>query len=269
MHSLIDWTWYVPGNACVALICAGWLAGRGPLTAPRPAAQATGARSTRHAASGGEASALRSAGWRGWARGVGPTRGALAAAAILAALLAAWSQWQPQRSEDARQEALNLLASRPVAAEAAAERAVSRDPLSAEALFALGEVQSVRGAPARARATLEKAVRLQPSNPKTWLALGRFELGAGRPAAALSALRATIYLDPESIAPENITPPASQREGIEIYNDYIEALRATQAPARVKSGSGRRAGAAAGARRGARRRSAARHTGSRSPRSAG
>ncbi len=30
-HSLIDWTWYVPGNAVVALICAGWLAGRGPL----------------------------------------------------------------------------------------------------------------------------------------------------------------------------------------------------------------------------------------------
>ncbi len=30
-HSLVDWTWYVPGNACVALLCAGWLAGRGPL----------------------------------------------------------------------------------------------------------------------------------------------------------------------------------------------------------------------------------------------
>ena len=33
VHSLIDWTWYVPGNACVALLCAGWLAGRGPLAA--------------------------------------------------------------------------------------------------------------------------------------------------------------------------------------------------------------------------------------------
>ncbi len=30
-HSLIDWTWYVPGDACVALLCAGWLAGRGEL----------------------------------------------------------------------------------------------------------------------------------------------------------------------------------------------------------------------------------------------
>ncbi len=30
IHSQVDWTWYVPGNACVALLCAGWLAGRGP-----------------------------------------------------------------------------------------------------------------------------------------------------------------------------------------------------------------------------------------------
>ena len=31
VHSLIDWTWFVPGNAVVALLCAGWVAGRGPL----------------------------------------------------------------------------------------------------------------------------------------------------------------------------------------------------------------------------------------------
>jgi hypothetical protein len=31
VHSTVDWTWFVPGNACVALLCAGWLAGRGPL----------------------------------------------------------------------------------------------------------------------------------------------------------------------------------------------------------------------------------------------
>ena len=28
VHSLIDWTWFVPGNAVVALLCAGWVAGR-------------------------------------------------------------------------------------------------------------------------------------------------------------------------------------------------------------------------------------------------
>ncbi len=31
VHSFADWTWYVPGDAFVALLCAGWLAGRGPL----------------------------------------------------------------------------------------------------------------------------------------------------------------------------------------------------------------------------------------------
>jgi hypothetical protein len=35
VHSFVDWTWYVPGDACVALLCAGWLAGRGPLNAWR------------------------------------------------------------------------------------------------------------------------------------------------------------------------------------------------------------------------------------------
>ena len=42
VHSFIDWTWFVPGNACVALLCAAWVAGRGPLatradTPPRTA----------------------------------------------------------------------------------------------------------------------------------------------------------------------------------------------------------------------------------------
>ena len=31
IHSLIDWTWFVPANAAVALLCAGWVAARPPL----------------------------------------------------------------------------------------------------------------------------------------------------------------------------------------------------------------------------------------------
>ncbi len=30
VHSAIDWTWFVPGDAVIALLCAGWVAGRGP-----------------------------------------------------------------------------------------------------------------------------------------------------------------------------------------------------------------------------------------------
>ena len=28
-HSLVDWTWFVPGTAVPALLCAAWVAGRG------------------------------------------------------------------------------------------------------------------------------------------------------------------------------------------------------------------------------------------------
>jgi O-antigen ligase len=269
MHSLIDWTWYVPGNACVALLCAGWLAGRGPLWSV-PAAAAAPSPSDPSAHRALDRRDRASGRWARWAAEIGPMRGALAATAILAALLAAWSQWQPQRSEGSRQEALELLASNPVAANAAARRAVSLDPLSAEALFTLAEVQRVGGKTVAARSTLQKAVRLQPSNPKTWLELGRFDLASNRPKPALSELKAAIYLNPESIAPEEITGPGAQREGIEIYNDYIQALRATtSSQAALKSARAGRAPKAGGARREARRRSAPRRARSRIPRSSG
>src|SRR5205823_2088160 len=86
-----------------------------------------------------------------------------------------------------------------------------------------------------ARQTLAKAVREQPSNPQTWLALARYDLNRN-PRAALNELRAAIYLNPESIAPELLTPERADREAIEIYNDYIQALRATQAQAAAVPG---------------------------------
>ncbi len=220
MHSLIDWTWYVPGNACVALLCAGWLAGRGPLPvapAPPPAP---------------------AAGWRWPPPAPSPARAVVAAAVVVAALLSAWAQWQPQRSEDARQEALAMLARDPGGARAAANAAVSRDPLSAEALFTLANVENTTGQAVAARSSLAKAVRLQPSNPQTWLELGRFDLAA-RSKTALGELEAAIYLNPESIAPEEIGGANPQRESVEIYNDYIQALRAAaKQPAALKSVSG-------------------------------
>jgi O-antigen ligase len=243
-HSLIDWTWYVPGDACAALLCAGWLAGRGSLSAPAlvaaPSAERTdpGVRpaDTRHPLL---ISLDR----------LGHVRVALAAAVLVAAVLAAWSQWQPQRSEDARQQGLSLLARNPNAALGAANAAVSRDPLSAEALMTLAHVQQVSGHQALARATLQRAVRLQPSNPQTWLALGRYDV-ANDPRAALQEIQAAIYLNPEAIAPEAL---AKERQAVEIHNDYIQALRAAQAPAPASSGSAPPGRAAGGVRRAPRR----------------
>src|SRR5262249_17275498 len=143
----------------------------------------------------------------------------IACAVIVAALLAAWAQWQPLRSEDAAQEALSLITRNPSRALAAANAAVNRDPLSVPALFSLATVQQAAGDGALTRATLERAVRIQPSNPQTWLALGEFELPSD-PRAALNDLHSAIYLNPESIAPELIAQ--GNPEAITIQNDYVE-----------------------------------------------
>jgi O-antigen ligase len=233
VHSFIDWTWYVPGDAFAALLCAGWLAGRngdasqgrvspgfgrGPLDAWRGPAHIAVPRSL---------------------RALTPLRGGIAVAAAIAALLAAWSQYQPQHSVDASQEALDLLATNPRGALARAQTAVSLDPLSAQALIDLATIQADTGQTALAKATLQRAVRLQPSNPQTWLALARHDL-ASKPAAAVKELQAAIYLNPESIAPEAIAPPYANPEYVEIYNDYVQALRATQIAAAATATGTRR-----------------------------
>jgi hypothetical protein len=245
VHSLIDWTWYVPGDACVALLCAGWLAGRGPLRSSSGPGHANAAPQRPAPAQGHER------GWRDLLAAPRPSyvRSAVAAAAIVAALLAAWSQWQPLRSEDAQQQALSILRSDPSGALAAARTGVARDPLSAEALGILADVQSFRGQPAAARATLERAVRLQPSNPKTWLSLGRFDLSNDDPQAAVQDFEATIYLNPELLSTEALSE--DQAEAVEIHNDYIDALRAVA----VKTASESRSTGARASRRAHRRRS--------------
>jgi hypothetical protein len=216
VHSLIDWTWYIPGDACVALLCAGWLAGRGPLTGETETPDGDGAAESPATAP---------------LRARFPSRATLRPATILIAGtvlagtgLAAWSQWQPLRAEDATQRSLLLLASDPPAALAEAEGAVGDDPLSARALIYLARVQQDRGEIAVARATFQRAVRLQPANPETWLALGEFDLQA-KPQDAVEELGAAIYLNPESIAPGLVAE--GNEEAVTIQNDYIQALRAS------------------------------------------
>jgi O-antigen ligase/Tfp pilus assembly protein PilF len=219
VHSLVDWTWYVPGNACVALACAGWLAGRGELGASeRGAQEGAGTRSPITLRLPQLAS-------------VSPVQWAAAVAIAALALLSAWVQWQPQRSAEASAQALATLERhRPAAAVAQARAGVAHDPLSAEALLALATVQSATGEAGFARQTLERAVRLQPSNPASWQALGEYDL-TGNPQAALRELRAALYLNPRSVPVQNL---------------YVEALRASGGtqPAAGASGTSRTASGA-------------------------
>jgi hypothetical protein len=244
IHSAVDWTWYVPGNAIAALACAGWLAGRGPLRGGTAggAVAVTGPAAAANGRTPRQQSRLRGAIGRPSA-----TRIAIAAAVLVGGLLIAWTQWQPQRSEEARETALAQLARNPRAAAAAGKSAVSHDPLSVEALFALADVQAATGHPLQARATLEKAVRLQPSNPRTWLALGRLDLPTD-PAAAVQEMRAGIYLDPASISPEALT--TGHPEAVQTYNDYVQALRTVaQRETALRTAHARHARARAVARR--------------------
>jgi cytochrome c-type biogenesis protein CcmH/NrfG len=146
----------------------------------------------------------------------------VAGAVLAGTILAAWTQWQPLRAEDASQKALILLANDPAGAAAEAQAGVSDDPLSARALIDLAKIEQANGHSALARSTFQHAVRLQPSNPEVWLALGEFDVTTA-PRAAVEELGAAIYLDPESIAPELIA--AGNEEAITIQNDYVQALR--------------------------------------------
>jgi len=200
VHSFIDWTWYVPGTVVPALLCAGWLAGRGPLSAPAGRPQALG---------------------RGLRAGVrSPWRIAAAAAIVAAALVAAWTAWQPLRAINAGNEALAALGDGPRSFPKAlelAETARDRNPLSIDPLFEIAAVQNTSGQRDAARNTLEDAIRLQPSNPATWLQLAQFELSTN-PRRALRLLGPALYLDPQSLI------------GAQTYLAGLRELRAREQP---------------------------------------
>jgi O-antigen ligase len=180
-HSLVDWTWFVPGNAVVALLCAGWLAGRGPLL-PEPVAGGGGLRERIRAG-------LRIR-----------RRAGLAAAAIVVALIAAWTTWQPLRSQNAMDDALVALEGKNIdAARADAQAAQDRNSLAVEPLFVRSVVEQQAGDKVAARRALEDAVKLQPSNSEPWLRLADFDLNVLRdPSQAKAALGPALYLDPRS-----------------------------------------------------------------------
>jgi hypothetical protein len=175
VHSFIDWTWFVPGNAILALLCAGWLVGRGPTD--EPIARGTAARL-----------AMRE-----------PWRIGLAVAAVAVALVAAWTSWQPQRAVAEGSDALGT-AEAGHFAQARDQIAQARriNPLSVDLLFQQAAIERADGNSAGARSALQEAVRKQPANPATWLTLAEFELSEGRKPQALSAVGSALYLDPRS-----------------------------------------------------------------------
>jgi O-antigen ligase len=187
LQSAIDWTWFVPGPAVMALVAAGYVAGRGPLGE-------TGAPPLANAAPGR-------------ANAVG------AAAVLAAAALAAWAVWQPEASSRAVDSAVRLAAEgRYEEALAKTGDAADADPLSPVPLFTRAEVQLAAGDLRGARRSFEEAVLSFPGDPRTWLRLTRVQLSIGRPREALRIVPGALYLDPYSR--EAATLFVSARSGV-------------------------------------------------------
>jgi tetratricopeptide (TPR) repeat protein len=194
VHSFVDWTWFVPANAAVALLAAGWVAGRGPLDCDREGeGEGEGAAAPGAGAGRGLVERLR-AGARERMRAI------CAGAALLLVIAAAWAIWQPMRADTLTQDALDALDAGNVdAARTKAQRAHQIDPLSLDPLFTLATIEKAADRNTAARRALGEAVRLQPDNPEPWLRLADFELNTlRRPAIAMTAIRPALYLDPRS-----------------------------------------------------------------------
>lgn len=186
LQSVLDWTWFVPGPAAMALVAAGFVAGRGPVTAV--------------AGDGGtvDLPATQGSGWR-LPR---PSTGRIVAAAsvAVAALILAWAVWQPEGSERQSNDALELIDARDYAgAIAETEDAADTNPLSPEPLLVRAVAETSAGQETAAARTLEQAVLKFPGDPQTWLRLASFQLGTlDRPEKAVETVRGVLFLDPLS-----------------------------------------------------------------------
>ncbi|HEX5781928.1 MAG TPA: O-antigen ligase family protein, partial [Solirubrobacteraceae bacterium] len=207
VHSFIDWTWFVPANAGVAMVCAGWVVGRGPLRERLEHPEGPpGPSSTLWP----HASRLARLGER-----LPPLRALAVFTVIAIALAAAWTAYQPVRAVHAGDDAFDRLdQGRPDEAADLARVAVDRNPLSVDPLFELAAIEEARGRTQEAETTLERAVALQPASAEAWRRLGRLRLSTLNDApGALSAFQAAYYLDPRSTAS---------------VSDVVEASRAVE-----------------------------------------
>jgi O-Antigen ligase len=173
LQSAIDWTWFVPGPTAMALVAAGFVAGRAPLGQPDPPVTLPA---------------------------VPPPQRLLAAAGVLvAAILTAWAIWQPEASDRQIGDALRLSdAGLLDDAIAKTNDAADSDPLSSDPLLTRAAIETQAGREGAAGHTLEQAVLKFPGDPETWYRLAAFQLGTlDQPVKATATVRAALYLDPK------------------------------------------------------------------------
>jgi len=176
VQSTLDWTWFFSGVTVPVLVCAGWLAGRGPLVAP-----------ARVPATAPNRLGLLD---RLAAR---PAAAATVVALLVVTVLIGWMQWRPLHSAQqlSRSESANSTAD----AFPLARSATGSDPLSIAPYPWLCSLNMDIHNVSAARAELVKARNLQPQNPATWMNLGVFDFHHRRIAQALPEFERAIALD--------------------------------------------------------------------------
>jgi tetratricopeptide (TPR) repeat protein len=136
----------------------------------------------------------------------------LFAALVLAGtLLCAWAIWQPLRSDNESDHALDLSANNHVdAARSAAQRAHEIDPLTPRPYVVRNAIEDASANPVAAQKALQDAVIAFPADPQTWIQLAQYQLNsANQPAEALKTIKGALYLDPQSRAAQTVYFQAS------------------------------------------------------------
>lgn len=185
VQSATDWTWFVPGLTAIALVAAGFVAGRGPLTASRPA----GAEPSTNP----DPAAPRSR---------QPILAQLFVCAAVGsiALLCGWKIWQPVAADHAIARSYQLTdGGEPVAALREAADARQLDPYSVEPFYAAATALSAIDRQRAAVASLRRAAAERPRDPEPWLRIAAVELDLrDAPGAALAAAEQALRRDPYS-----------------------------------------------------------------------
>jgi hypothetical protein len=176
IQSTLDWTWFFSGVTVPVLVCAGWLAGRGPLVAPAPVPATEPNRP-------GLLDRLAAR----------PAAAATMVLLLVAAVVIGWMQWRPLHS--AQQLTRSEIANSTARAFPLARSATSSDPLSIAPYPWLCSLDMDIHDSSAARAELVKARNLQPQNPVTWLNLGLFDFHHRRIALAQPEFQRAADLD--------------------------------------------------------------------------
>ena len=129
-----------------------------------------------------------------------------AALVIVCTLLCAWAIWQPLRSDNESDHALDLSANNDIGpALRAVGRAHDIDPLSPRPYVVRNAILDASGNPVGATKALQDAVRAFPADPQTWIQLAQYQLNSlNQPAEALKTVKGALYLDPQSRAAQTV-----------------------------------------------------------------